>query len=197
MKEKQKVILMCDLETWGASHNCVIRQIAIIPYLASTLEEVGERLILYPDECAQIAAGRSRDESTLKWWSLEMNKEVNDRIVYEQAWHSTDPMLAAGRVYNYMLRLKKDFELIFMARGAATFDYPILDNFVSQYVKQNLSIPFYRIWDLRSFTSIFELASGMSVVNKNRKGAHDALSDCEEQICQVRRAKHILSLSSS
>lgn len=175
---------MVDIETYGTAETAVVREISVIPFQLNPAKVYhGALLDIYPFVDKQKEDNRTSDIATMAWWKTRPN--VDSFIRERENQYGMSPAAAAIMLVDYIDGLKKKYSVRFIGRGATTFDIPILQNFCKQYGKE-LKIPFYRIYDLRSVTSVFKLITGIDLVEKAPESAtHLAVDDCRAQISQL------------
>lgn len=176
---------MLDLETYGTGVDALIREIAIVPFTLTPLRIYsGAELDFYPSREEQLLQlNRKVDDKTVAWWASK--KDTDIYLSKLQVLNLKACETVALTISHTLTRLKEKYNVYIVGRGASSFDYPILKNFLEQLGCQ-FDVPFYRILDLRTLTSVFKIVSGRDIVKEvGNEGYHIGINDCYAQIKQM------------
>ena len=160
--------LMLDIETMGVNPNAVVIQLAAVWFDIQT-GEVFDTFCVNIDEEDAVKEGFTVCESTKKWWG-QQKPEILAGI-------RKDTVLVKDAITDFATFLKKGGE-DYRIWSHATFDYPIVANYLRQYVGTR-RFNYKNARDIRTLVDLSGLdQDGFSWVKKT----HNALDDCLFQI---------------
>lgn len=167
--------LMIDLETMGTKPNCVVLSLGACFFDIAT-GKIGDTFYMVFEVEEQKAKGRTIEESTMKWWSMQSNaakRVFTDKKV---------PVAEVLQKFVEFVQKNGTVSKIYPWGNGSTFDISIIENLMEQY---GVKVPwlFYNVMDLRTFVRF--QAKGIKVP-KLEGVNHHALDDA------INQAKHVM-----
>lgn len=180
---------MVDIETYDTTVTSAVREICIAAFDFTNFKIIS-LIDLYPETAQQYIDGRTKSESTLNFWKRNVSADLY--IYRKMTEEKMSAKSAATKVLDFINKLNKNYDLCFISRGATTFDFPILNNFVKMYTDTPLPFEYYKIYDLRSFTNILKCIVPNFTIKTLSLGDHTAIVDVKKQILSLERFSDII-----
>lgn len=159
--------IMIDLETFGKTSNAVVVSIGAVvfdPFKGT----IGETFYRVCEIQSQLHAGRSIDESTLKWW---LKQNDNAKNVLLQEGQDTDDV-----VKDFIHWICCAGETVFPWGNGSIFDIGIVESLLNDYGYDS-PFKYNRIMDLRTFMRF----NGQNQKVQRLGVHHNALDDALDQ----------------
>jgi len=157
-----KIHTMIDIETLGFRPSTCILSVGAIKFDPYSNAEPGPGFYMKFDVDAQMALGRTTDESTLTWWG-EQNETVRNEAMGDDGREPLDTCMDALHKFVW----GSD---IVWAQGP-TFDMVILENL---YAMKGKTVP-WQFYQVRDSRTIFTM--GVDPEMNKGNDAHNALAD--------------------
>lgn len=159
-----RTAVMLDIETLGTNPDCVILTVGMIKFDPTNPDkEPDNGLYFRLDVDAQLAMGRSVDESTLEWWNKQ-SADVRDEAMGDD--NRVELSTFARELNKFVVGASE-----LWAQGA-TFDYVVLADL---YKQLGIPVPWH-YYQLRDSRTLFKVLGEPRA--SDRAAQHNALADC-------------------
>ena len=168
---------MIDLETLGRSNDSAIAQIAAVqfdPFAGETGAEFCVNIDI--KTCYHLKI----DASTVQWW-LSQSKEAINSVFFSE--NSVGLLDGLKQFNEFLQKIKDEYSELIIWGDSPAFDCEIL-----KYALSKSPYPIlWDYWNERDFRTISKLFPDVAKYHVREGIAHDALSDCKNQIAILKK----------
>ena len=167
--------VMFDLETWGTAPGSALRSVGAVFFNPTTGELGKEFYANISDESCE-AAGLTKDENTVKWWSRQSQAAQDALLV--------DPKPLETVIDEFKAFFKENGGREVWAQGS-NFDPVLWEAALGRF--ENRRTPWF-FWDTRDTRTVYRIAQFNPKWIAREGTYHNALDDAKHQVACVAAA---------